>query len=106
MTCRRLAFLTTTLFLLSTGALASLVVAVLGLALDPALQSLLNSDGFLLISVLAVSAVAAPDGLMAGLLTAAAISVGLTPIGLCPWCQIHAVEKMRLQRYVFQCKIG
>ena len=86
MTRRLSAFLTTTFFLLLTGALAGLVVAVLGLALSSALQSLQNNEStsilrffgalfLLLIDVLAVSTATAPDGLLVGLLTAAAISV-------------------------------
>lgn len=84
---RRLStFLTTTFFLLLTGALAGLVVAVLGLALASALQSLQSNESttilrflgalfLLLIDVLAVSTAAAPDGLLVGLLTSAAISM-------------------------------
>jgi hypothetical protein len=86
MTRRLLAFLTTTIFLLLIGALAGLIIAVLGLALASAFTSLQNSDGvgllsflvdlfFLLIDVLAVSTVAAPDGIWAGLISAAAVSL-------------------------------
>lgn len=86
MTRSWLSYLTTTLFLLVTGAVAGVVVAVLGLALASALQSLSRSGGegllsflsnlfFLFINVLAISTVAAPFGLWAGLITALAISV-------------------------------
>jgi hypothetical protein len=73
MTRRLLSFLTTALFLILTGAFAGIIVSMLGLALDSALKSLQSSSGeglldflvalfFLLINVLAVSTVAAPDG--------------------------------------------
>lgn len=84
---RRLStFLTTSFFLLLTGAVMGLVVAVLGLALDSALQSLQSNASttilrflgalfLLLMDVLAVSTAAAPDGLLVGVLTAAAICI-------------------------------
>jgi hypothetical protein len=86
MTRSWLSYLTTTLFLLLAGAVAGMAVAVLGLALASAFQSLHQSGGeglmsflsglfFLFINVLAVSTVAAPYGLWAGLLTALAISL-------------------------------
>jgi len=86
MTRSWLSYLTTVLFLLLTGAVAGLVVSVLGLALASALESLRQSGGegllsflsglfFLFIDVLAVSSVAAPYGIWAGLITAAAISL-------------------------------
>jgi hypothetical protein len=86
MTRSWLSYLTTTFFLLLTGAVAGMVVAVLGLALSAALHSLSQSGGeglmsflsglfFLLIDVLAVSTVAAPYGMWAGLITALAISL-------------------------------
>jgi hypothetical protein len=91
MTRRLLSFLATTFFLILIGAVIGTILAVLGLALDSALQSLQASSGdglldflvdlfFLLINVLAVSTVAAPDGAWVGIITAAAISVvyGLT----------------------------
>jgi hypothetical protein len=79
-------FLTTTILLLLIGALAGALIAVLGLALDSALTSLGNSDSrtlasflielfLLLIGVLAVSGVAAPDGLWTGLICGAGISL-------------------------------
>lgn len=81
-----LSFLTTTLFLLLIGAIGGMFLAIVGLALGSALQSLQNSDAtgilslllelfLLLIDVLAVSVVAAPDGIWVGLIVAAAISV-------------------------------
>lgn len=86
MTRRLLSFLATTFFLILIGAVTGMIVAVLGVALDSALQSLQNSSGdglldflvdlfFLLINVLAVSTVAAPDGAWVGAITAAAISL-------------------------------
>src|SRR4051812_38753447 len=82
MTRSWLSYLTTVLFLLLTGAVAGLVVSVLGLALESLRQSggegllsFLSGLFFLVINVLAVSTVAAPDGIWAGLITAAAISV-------------------------------
>jgi hypothetical protein len=100
---RLLSFLTTALFILLTGAVAGLVVAVLGLALASALRSLQNSDGvgllsflvdlfFLLIDVLAVSTVAALDGLRTGLIVAAVISL---IYGLVLW----RLPKLRGQRW-------
>jgi hypothetical protein len=91
MTRHLLSFLATTFFLILIGAVTGMILAVLGLALDSALQSLQASSGdglldflvdlfFLLINVLAVSTVAAPDGAWVGAITAAAISLvyGLT----------------------------
>jgi len=86
MTRSWLSYLTTTLFLLLTGALAGLVLAVLGLAIASAFQTLRQSGGeglmsflsgvfSLFFNVLAVSSVAAPDGLWVGFITALAISV-------------------------------
>jgi hypothetical protein len=86
MTRSWLSFLTTVFFLLLSGAIAGVILAVLGLALSSAIQSLQNSDAegilgllaelfFLLMDVLAVSVVAAPGGLWIGLITGAAIGL-------------------------------
>lgn len=103
MTRRLLSFLTTTLFILLTGAVAGVVIAVLGLALASALRSLQSSDGvgllsflidlfFLLIDVLAVSTVAAADGLWTGFVIAAGISL---TYGIVLWL----FPKLRGQRW-------
>lgn len=79
-------YLMTALFLLLTGVVAGLVIAVVGLALAAAFASLAASGGSglmdflygtfsLFFSVLAVSIHAAPDALWAGVITAAAISL-------------------------------